>query len=314
MSEIALGLPEASENARQVDLAFLSVLGIAAAILLVLFVLLVVFVVRYRRGSPAPRGPLPALLQREIEIGWTAGTIFLALFIFWWFVGGGVLAARDAPDQLEIHVVAKQWMWKAEHPDGTREIDALHLPVNSQVRLVMTSQDVIHSFFVPAFRLKQDVLPGRDTELVFTPRRTGTYHLFCAQFCGTQHAHMTGAVTVMSGPAYVAWDHAQPHGGDTPRREGEALYVKLGCAACHAEGSQVRAPKLDGLFGREVRLADGRSVTADEAYLKRAILRPRDKVVAGYPPIMPSYAEIVNGADADKLVAYLKSLPRDAGQ
>src|SRR5262249_17502382 len=156
MTDFRLSLPQASQNAHQVDTAFFSVLAISGTIFLLLLVLLIIFIVRYRRGSPVRRGPLPKLLRREIEISWTVGTTFLAIFIFWWFVGGAVFPPRTLPGQIEIHVVAKQWMWKTEHPDGAREIDALHIPVNTPIRLVMTSEDVIHSFYVPAFRLKQD--------------------------------------------------------------------------------------------------------------------------------------------------------------
>ena len=309
MSNIRLTLPEASLNARQVDIAFAAVFAIAAAIFLILLVLLVVFAVRYRQGSAAKRGPLPRLLRREIEIGWTAATLFLAIFIFWWFVGGNGLPPRNAPGQLEIHVVAKQWMWKTQQPDGAREIDALHIPVNTQIRLVMTSQDVIHSFYVPAFRLKQDVLPVRSTELVFTPTETGTFHLFCAEYCGTQHSHMTGEVVVMTPADYAAWLSRQPH-GDTLAREGEALYDQFGCGACHAPESQVHAPKLGGIFGSTVMLQGGRRVKADEAYLKRSSLDPRADIVAGYSPIMPSYGQLADAENVEAIVAYLKSLPK----
>jgi cytochrome c oxidase subunit II len=314
MTDFRLSLPEASQNSHQVDIAFFSVFGIAAAIFIILFVLLVVFSIHYRQGTKARRGPLPKLLRREIEIGWTAATTFLAIFIFWWFVGGSGLPPRAAPNQLEIHVVAKQWMWKAEHPDGAREIDALHVPVNTPVRLVMTSEDVIHSFYVPAFRLKQDVLPARGTELVFTPTKTGDFHLFCAEFCGTQHSHMIGQITVMTRADYDKWVRRQPH-GDTLIREGEALYEKFGCGACHSDKSQIHAPKLAGLFDSTVHLQDGRQIKADDAYLRNAIRRPREFIPAGYAPIMPSYAELADAAEMNALVAYLKSLaPEQAVQ
>ncbi|HEX3809539.1 MAG TPA: cytochrome c oxidase subunit II [Rhizomicrobium sp.] len=312
MTDFRLSLPEASLNAHDVDIAFLSVFAIAAAIFIFLFILLVIFAVRYRRGSRAPRGPLPKLFRRELEIGWTLATIFLAIFIFWWFVGGYGLPPRDAPGQLEIHVVAKQWMWKTQHPNGAREIDALHIPVNTQIRLVMTSQDVIHSFYVPAFRLKQDVLPVRSTELVFTPAETGTFELFCAEYCGTQHSHMTGEIVVMTAPAYAAWLGKQPH-GDTLVQQGEALYAKYGCGACHAPASHVHAPKLAGIYGSIVVLQTGAQL-ADDAYLRKSILRPRDDIVAGYAPIMPSYGRFASPADVDALLAYIKSLPTQGTQ
>jgi cytochrome c oxidase subunit 2 len=309
MSGLRYALPEASQNAQQVDIAFAAVFAIAAIIFIVLFVLLVVFAVRYRRGAVAAHAPLPKFLSREIEIGWTVATAFLAIFIFWWFVGGNGLPPRDAPDQLEIHVVAKQWMWKTQHPDGASEIDALHIPVNRQIRLVMTSQDVIHSFYVPAFRLKQDVLPVRSTELVFTPTEVGTFHLFCAEYCGTQHSRMTGEVVVMAPAAYAAWLRKQPH-GDTLVRDGEALFDKFGCGACHSARSQVHAPKLDGVFGSVVTLQDGRQIRADEPYLRKSILDPRADIVAGYSAIMPSYGQYADAENVEAIVAYLKSLPK----
>jgi cytochrome c oxidase subunit 2 len=309
MTGLRLTIPEASLNARQVDTAFAVVLGIALTIFLILLVLLIVFSVRYRRGAAAAHASLPKFLSREIEIGWTVATTFLAIFIFWWFVGGNGLPPRNAPNQLEIHVVAKQWMWKTQHPDGAREIDALHIPVNTQIRLVMTSQDVIHSFYVPAFRLKQDVLPVRSTELIFTPTEIGTYHLFCAEYCGTQHSHMTGEVVVMTAVNYAAWLRKQPH-GDSLVREGEALFDKFGCGACHSPQSQVHAPKLNGIFGSTVVLQGGRQLKADEAYLTRAILKPRADIVAGYSPIMPSYGQYADTEDVEAIVAYLKSLSK----
>jgi cytochrome c oxidase subunit 2 len=304
-----VSLPEASRAASRVDAAFLAVSIIAGLILLVLLILVITFVIRYRKGSPANRGPLPKLFKRELEIGWTAGTIFLAIFIFWWFVAGYGLPPRNDPNQLEIHVVAKQWMWKTQHPDGAREIDALHLPVGRQARLVMNSEDVIHSFYVPAFRLKQDVVPGRSTEMVFTPTELGTFKLFCAEYCGTQHSHMIGEVVVMTAPGYESWLRHQPH-GETSAREGEALYARFGCGSCHAPDSQVHAPKLGGLYGSKVVLQNGESVVADDVYVRTAILKPRDQIVAGYEPIMPSYGDIAKPADVEALVAYIKTLKK----
>lgn len=298
---------EASANAPVIDRAFFSVLAISLVIFLLLLVLVLLFSFRYRRGSEAKRGLLPKLIRREFEIGWTSAITFLAIFIFWWFVGGIEIVPRAAPNPLEIHVLAKQWMWKAEHADGAREIDALHLPLGRQVRLIMTSDDVIHSFYMPEFRLKQDVLPGRDTELIFTPTAVGTFHLFCAEYCGTQHSHMTGQIVVMSGPDYSAWLKRQPLANSFVR-QGEALYEKFACGACHAAKSQARAPKLEGLFGHNVTLQDGSQMRAGDAYIRESILNPRAQIVAGYGPAMPSYAQLLKPSEADALVAYIKSL------
>jgi len=313
MMDFKLSLPEASQNAQQVDIAFFSVLAISGVILLTLLVLLLIFIVRYRKGSRAKRGPLPEWLKREFELGWTSATIFLAIFIFWWFVGGSIFPPRAFPGQLEIHVVAKQWMWKTEHPDGAREIDALHLPVNTPVRLVMTSEDVIHSFFVPAFRLKQDVLPMITTELEFTPTELGTFHLFCAEYCGAQHSRMTGQITVMTQSQYARWLRLQPH-GDSLVREGETLYAKFGCGACHAPTSRIQAPKLGGIAGQAVALQTGARVVADDAYLRRSITDPRADIVAGFTPIMPSYGAVATSSEVEALVAYVKALPKEEQQ
>jgi cytochrome c oxidase subunit 2 len=313
MSDFRITLPQASQNAQQVDVAFFSVMAIAGAILLLLTVLLIVFAIHYRRGSSAKRGPLPKAFRHEIEISWTVATTILAIFIFWWFVGGSVFPPRTLPGQIEIHVVAKQWMWKVEHPEGAEEIDALHIPVNTPIRLVMTSQDVIHSFYVPAFRLKQDVLPVFTTELEFTPTETGTFHLFCAEYCGAQHSRMTGQIVVMTLPEYVSWLRVQPH-GDSLVREGESFYLKFGCGACHAPESQIAAPKLGGIAGHTVLLEGGKQILADDAYLRRSILSPRADIVAGYSPIMPSYASVADTSDVEALIAYIKSLPKQEQQ
>jgi cytochrome c oxidase subunit 2 len=182
--------------------------------------------------------------------------------------------------------------------------------VKTPIRLVMTSEDVIHSFFVPAFRLKQDVLPVRTVELAFTPTETGDFHLFCAEFCGTQHSRMKGDIVVMNEPDYVEWLRRQPH-GDTLAETGERLYARFGCGGCHGESSEVAAPKLAGLYGSTVRLQDGRTSTVDEAYLRRVILHPDRQPIAGYAPIMPSFAAIARPGEIDALIAYLKSLPQD---
>jgi cytochrome c oxidase subunit 2 len=310
MTDIVTSIPEASTSAHATDVAFFWVLGISGTIFLALLVLVIVFSIRYRAASRVPRGPLPRLLQREIEIGWTTATVFVAIFIFWFFVGGNALPPREGKDQLEIHVVARQWMWKAEHPSGAREINALHLPVQRTVRLVMTSQDVIHSFFVPAFRLKQDVLPERSTQLVFTPTKTGDFHLFCAEFCGTQHSHMIGEIVVMTPADYEAWQSGQPH-SDTQAQQGQALFAGLGCGGCHTTENQA-APPLEGIFGHEVALSDGRRVRVDEDYLRRAIMSPRADTVAGFKPTMPSYAAIIVPTELEGLVAYVKSLTPSA--
>jgi len=304
---VSLWPPAASEYATAVDAIFIGLLVVSGAILLLVAMLLLVFCTRYRRGSSAPRGDLPEFIRRDVEIGWTAAALFLALFIFWWAASVQIHAGTPPPGALEIHVDAKQWMWKTRHPNGAREINALHVPRGEAVRLVMTSQDVIHSFFVPAFRLKQDVLPGRFTETWFRATQPGEYHLLCAEFCGTDHARMRGAVTVMEPEEYTRWAAAQPMELDLAA-EGSALFTSLGCSGCHAAASSVHAPSLAGIYGRVIHLSDGRTVRADSAYIRDSILQPKRDVVAGYAPIMPTFAGLLDEGELQRLLAYIESL------
>lgn len=300
----------ASDRAAMVDPLFIGLCILSVAIVVLVVTLMVVFAVRYRAGSKARRGRLPPLVSREIELGWTAATLFIALFFFWWAANLGQASLWPPEDALEIHVEAKQWMWKTRHPEGAREINALHLPVGRPAKLYMTSDDVIHSFFVPAFRVKQDVVPGRTNLLWFTPTKIGEYKLLCAEFCGTDHSAMVGTVTVLSQPDYADWLARQPVASSLVA-EGEGVFVSAGCAGCHAPGSSIHAPKLAGLFGREVPLADGRTVVADEAYLRDSILKPKADVAAGYDPIMPSFDRLLGEGDIQALVAYIAALGAD---
>jgi cytochrome c oxidase subunit 2 len=308
-------MPEsASTTAVQTDRLYFILLALSLAIVLLVLALVVTFAIRYRRGSAAKRGELPAMLRRELEIGWTTATLFVFLFLFWWAASSRLSALVQPKDAIEIHIVAKQWMWKAQHANGAREINELHVPVGVPVRLVMSSEDVIHSFFVPAFRIKQDVVPGRITETTFQASREGAFHLFCAEFCGTDHARMLGRVVVMARADYAGWLSAQPEGDDLAH-EGAALFVARGCAGCHATSSKVHAPRLPGLYGREVKLAGGRTIVADEAYLRDSMIEPTRDIVAGYEPIMPSYAASLSQGEIQALVAYIRSLaaPSSAG-
>lgn len=301
-------MPEAaSAQAVQTDQIYYVLLALSGAVIVLVGALILIFSIRYRRGSKAKRGALPPIMSKEFEIGWTSATLFLALFIFWW-VSSSQLSALVAPkNALEIHVVAKQWMWKTQHSNGAREINELHVPLDTPVRLVMTSEDVIHSFFVPAFRMKKDVLPGRYTETWFRATKLGVFHLFCAEYCGSEHSRMTGRIVVVQKDAYARWLAAQLE-GDGLAKEGETVFRERGCSGCHSGTSKVHAPDLNGLYGRKVQLADGRTVTADEAYLRDSMLKPRQDVAAGFEPIMPSYAGILSDGEIISLTAYIRSL------
>jgi cytochrome c oxidase subunit II len=305
--EIGNLFAEASPNAAFVDTEFLLLIAFSVVIISLVFGLVLIFAVRYRRGSAAKRGPLPMILKKEFEIGWTSGTVFFALFIFWWAVAAPAASTNSSQRALQIQVYAKQWMWKVEHPNGAREINTLHLPISTPVHLVMTSQDVIHSFFAPAFRAKHDVLPDRITELDLYPTKIGTFHLFCAEFCGTEHSQMTGEIIVMRQEDYAHWRDVQPQ-SDTLAAEGAALFHSLGCSGCHDPASAVHAPDLRGIFGRSVPLQDGRRVTADEAYIRDSILLPDKDIAAGYAPIMPSFSNVVDDSQIERLTAYIRSL------
>jgi cytochrome c oxidase subunit 2 len=306
-------MPEsASVQAVQTDRIYSLLLAFSVVIVVIVGGLVIVFSIRYRRGSKADRAELPPIMSREFEIGWTSATLFLALFIFWWVSSTQLSALVPPKNAIEIHVVAKQWMWKTQHANGAREINELHVPIDAPVRLVMTSQDVIHSFFVPAFRMKQDVLPGRYTETWFRATKLGSFHLFCAEYCGSEHSRMTGRIVVVSQDEYGSWLTAQPQ-GDGLAKEGEAIFRARGCSGCHAEASKVHAPKLRGLYGRAVQLADGRTVTADDAYLRDSMLLPKRDITAGFEPIMPSYKGILTDGEIISLTAYIRSLSTTAG-
>jgi cytochrome c oxidase subunit 2 len=305
-----LELPAASANAAEVDRLLLALLLISGAVLALVFGLLLRYVIRYRADSPIDRGRL-AKKSWYFEVAWTSATLLVFFGLFLWGSSLYVRLFQPPANTLKIYVIAKQWMWKAEHAGGQREINAVHLPIGRPIELLMTSEDVIHDFSVPAFRLKHDVLPGRYETLWFTVNRPGTYHLFCTQFCGLSHANMVGEVVAMPPAAYQAW--LQQNGGaGTLAAAGQALYLRYGCSGCHggdgAGTGSVRAPALAGLFGSPVPLAGGGLVVADERYLHDAILMPEQQPVAGYAAIMPAFAGQIGEEDVLKLVAYIKSL------
>jgi cytochrome c oxidase subunit 2 len=296
----------ASSNAHEVDLLFLGLLVVTGFTALLVTVLLVGFAVRYRRNSDADRSDRVKKTWRW-EISWTLATFVAFMALFFWGADLYLRLFRPPPDTLDVFVVAKQWMWHVQHLGGQREINELHVPVGRKVRLVLTSQDVIHSFFVPAFRIKHDVLPGRYQSLWFEATKPGTYRLECAEYCGTDQAAMGGRVIALAPAAFEEW-LAREAPADTLAQEGAKLFRSLGCSGCHGPGGTVRAPPLEGLYGRPVPLADGRVVRADERYIRDSILTPRAEVAAGYSPIMPSFAGKVGEDELVKLVAYIRSL------
>jgi cytochrome c oxidase subunit 2 len=222
---------------------------------------------------------------------------------------------RPPADAMQINVVARQWMWKFQHPSGRREIDELHLPVGRPIRMKMISEDVIHSFYVPAFRTKQDVLPGRFTSAWFEATKPGIYHLFCAEYCGTQHSKMVGKVHVMSPTEYEQWLSGKT-GDATPEVAGAALFEQHRCGSCHGPANsptQMRGPTLEGIYGRMIPLADGSTAVADDNYIRESIVRPGSRLVAGYQNLMPTFEGQLTEEELNDLVAYIKSLTKPAG-
>jgi cytochrome c oxidase subunit 2 len=299
--------PGNSTHATDVDLLFAGLLATSVLVLALLFTLLFTFAIRYRAGNSAADRDHRTKKSWHWEVAWTALTLagFLALFVWGAHLYFDIYQTPDKA--LPIYVVAKQWMWKVQHPGGQREINELHVPVDHPIQLIMASQDVIHSFFMPAFRIKRDVVPGRYQYLSFEAQRTGVYHLFCAEFCGTDHSRMTGRIVVLTPTEYETWLAGQDVTG-TLAAEGAGLFRSLGCSGCHGAGSAVRAPALEGLYGQPVPLQSGDVVIADDKYVRDSILLPRAQVVAGYEPVMPSYAGKVTEEDLLRLVAYIKSL------
>lgn len=299
-------------HATSVDVLFIGLLSTSALVVLLLFFMLLRFAIHYRAGNAAANRDHRVKKSWMIESAWTTATLIGFLGLFVWGARLYLNLYNVPSDAVPIYVVAKQWMWKAQHPGGQREINELHLPTNRPARLIMSSQDVIHSFFIPAFRVKRDVVPGTVSELWFTPTRPGTFHLFCAEYCGTDHSRMTGRIVVMNPPAFADWLTRQDTTG-TLSAQGAALFRQFGCGGCHAAGSKVRAPSLDGLYGKRVPLTDGTLEMADERYIRDSILKPRQQITAGYEALMPSYEGKISEDELIKIVAYIKSLGGETG-
>ena len=300
--------PQASTIAGQVDALVLFLLAVSVLISLTIFVLIVVFCVKYRRSATNQVGQ-PARRTAPLEITWTLVPMALAMIPFVWGARIYLDEAQPPADALEIFVVAKQWMWKAEQPGGQAEIDAVHVPTGRAVKLTMTSQDVIHSFYVPAFRVKADVLPGRYTTLWFQATQPGEYRLFCSQYCGTDHADMTGTVVAMTAGDYAAWLTSGNTATNSPAAQGRKVFLQYGCVDCHETG---RAPNLQGLFGQPVLLSDGSSATADEAYVRSIILNS-DRVPLGYQHDMPAFSGMLSEDELSNLVEYIRSIGTGPG-
>jgi len=298
--------PEAASTvAGRIDALYFFLCGMAGLAIAGIFSALILFAMRYRRRA----GRTARVIEGSValEVTWSAVPLCLWVGIFVW--SARVYFDINVPPRegMQFFVTGKQWMWKVQHPTGQREINALHVPVGETIVLRMISEDVIHAFYVPAFRIKQDVLPGRFSEIWFEATRPGTYHLFCAEYCGTKHSQMIGEVVVLDPSAYEAWLAGQPEAGD-PVEAGRVLFENLRCDTCHAAGSGQRGPDLAGRFGSEVELAGGGRARFDQDYVRESILEPNRRVTAGFTPQMPTYAGQVSETQIQQLVAYVQSL------
>jgi cytochrome c oxidase subunit 2 len=297
---------QASTLAAEVDALFFYLMAVTVVFSVGIAATLVAFALRFRRRRADER---PAEIHGSLllEVVWSVIPLGFVTVMFVWGAIVYFHMNRPPDNSMTVNVVGKRWMWKLQHPTGHREINELHVPVGRPVRLQITSEDVIHSFFVPAFRIKRDAVPGRYNIAWFEATKTGTYHLFCAEYCGTEHSRMVGRIVVMEPDEYQTWLSGGP-APESPAKAGEALFNQLNCATCHRPDNAGRGPVLNGLYGRPVTLSSGESVVADEAYLRESILNPAAKVAAGYQPVMPTYQGQVSEESLLSLIAYLQSL------
>jgi len=302
---------QASTFASPVDELYLFLVALTAFFTLLIAGLLAVFAIQYKRRSEDER-PGHIVEPKALEAAWIAVPLAIVVVVFFWSAQLYVSMNRPPRNALDVYVVGKRWMWKVQHLTGQREINELHVPVGLPIRLNLTSEDVIHSFFVPAFRVKKDAVPGRYNVAWFQATRPGKYHLFCAEYCGTKHSGMIGWVTVMEPAQFQAW-LAGGASGMSLAAGGQKLFNELACVTCHRPDSQGRGPILDGLFGKPVKLASGETATANEEYIRESIVAPAARIVAGYQPVMPTYQGLVSEEGLLQLIAYIQTLKAPAG-
>ena len=301
-------LPEqASDYAARVDSLYIFLTVVSVIFTLLAAALVIVFVIRYRRRSEADQ-PTPPHADSTLEVLTGGFLLVLLMIMFGW--GAKLYFEQNRPpaDSLEILVTGKQWMWKIQHPQGKKEINHLHVPLGQNVKLTMTSEDVIHDFFIPAFRVKNDAVPGRYTTIWFKPNKVGDYRLFCAEYCGTEHSYMGGWVHVMQPADYERWVRGASATAETPEQSGAKLFTKLGCVTCHSGQPGALGPNLNGVAGHTVKIKGGGEVLADEQYLRESIVDSQAKLVDGFLPVMPVFKGQVTEEQVMQLIAYIKSL------
>jgi cytochrome c oxidase subunit 2 len=288
------------------DMLYLFITAICAFFTVLVAALVVYFTLRYKRRHADEVGA-DIHGSLTLELAWTFIPFVLSMVMFGWGAKLFFDLASPPANAMDVFVVGKQWMWKVQHPEGVREINELHVPTGRPVRLTMGSEDVLHDFFIPAFRVKMDVVPGKLTTMWFEATQVGTYHIFCAEYCGTKHSGMIGTVTVMTPQDYEAWLAGGKSTG-TAAQNGERLFTELACITCHKPDSSGRGPSLGGVFGSKVTLTDGRVVVADENYLRESIMNSQAKIVQGYQGIMPTFQGMVTEENLLQLIAYIKTL------
>jgi cytochrome c oxidase subunit 2 len=305
LTNFAIFPPEASTIAPYADALYFFLILISVVGLFAVALLVVTFSIRYRQEL----SPVATQIEGStlLEATWTIIPLILFMICFVW---GALLYFRiysPPPNAMNIYVVGKQWMLKVEHPGGQHEINSLHIPINQPVQLTLISQDVFHSFSIPAFRVKREVIPGRYNTVWFNATTPGTYHLFCTQYCGTLHSQMIGQVVAMTPEDYQAWA-AQSISGTSLAQNGERLFASLGCNSCHNSGPNAHGPNLASVYGAHLQMKNGQFVTVDDAFLRDTILNPTMHEVAGYAPIMPTYQGQVSEEGLIDLVEYIKRL------
>ena len=305
----AVSLEDASTFAPRENALFNTLLVASVVVVTGLAVANGLFLVRYRRGSRADRTP-SGIATWKVEAAWITLTTVIFLGFFGWGARLYLEMERAPANAVQVHVIGRQWMWDSRYWNGKREFNALHVEAGRPVQLLLSSEDVIHSLFIPAFRIKQDVVPGKLVSTWFTPTKPGDYALYCTQYCGSAHSEMIGHVVVLEPAAFAAWRATAAPDGDLAVA-GQKIYTRGGCGSCHS-GIGRSAPSLAGIYGRVVRLADGTYRRADEWYLHDAIMEPTLHPAAGYPQVMPSYAKSLKEREVIALIAYLKTLPPPA--
>jgi cytochrome c oxidase subunit 2 len=298
--------PSASTVATEMDLLYGFIIAVCTFFAVLVSALVVYFTIKYRRQRPEDVG-VDIHGSLALELTWTFIPFVLALVMFAWGASLFFRLATPPANAMEIFVVGKQWMWKVQHPDGVREINEMHVPINRPIRITLGSEDVLHDYSIPAFRVKMDAVPGRLTTLWFEATTPGEYHIFCAEYCGTKHSGMIGKVIAMTPQDYQAW-LAGGRSTGTAAQNGERLFADLACNTCHKPDATGRGPSLHGLFGNTVELADGRKVVADDNYLRESIMNSQAKVVKGYQGIMPAFQGMVSEENLMQLIAYIRTL------